>query len=217
MMRINSVPGQIMIRNQTLRDILAQAYKLKEYQIKGPRWLASDHFDVSATKPPGATPDQNREMLRELLKERFHLVMRLDQADKPVYELTTVDSGIKVQPDDGLGSSFTLTWGHLVVRHAKMGEVADVLSNFVDKPVVDRTSAKQAYGFTLDWTPDEFQQEQLATALGIVDQNTLAAPGDKLPPLGTAMREQLGLRLQNGHMPIDFLIVESAARTPDAN
>ena len=80
MMRINSVPGQIMIRNQTLRDILAQAYKLKEYQIKGPRWLASDHFDVSATKPPGATPDQNREMLRELLKERFHLVMRLDQA-----------------------------------------------------------------------------------------------------------------------------------------
>jgi uncharacterized protein (TIGR03435 family) len=141
----------------------------------------------------GATPDQNREMLRELLKERFHLVMRLDQADKPVYELTTVDSGIKVQPDDGLGSSFTLTWGHLVVRHAKMGEVADVLSNFVDKPVVDRTSAKQAYGFTLDWTPDEFQQEQLATALGIVDQNTLAAPGDKLPPLGTAMREQLGV------------------------
>lgn len=74
---IYSIPGRIGIQNRTLREILAEAYKLREFQVKGPDWLADVRLDITALKPPNATPEQTRAMLQQLLTERFKLSARL--------------------------------------------------------------------------------------------------------------------------------------------
>lgn len=76
-MHIYSIPGRIVIQNRTLREILAEAYKLREFQVKGPDWLADVRLDITALKPPNATPEQTRAMLQQLLTERFKLSARL--------------------------------------------------------------------------------------------------------------------------------------------
>ncbi len=56
------------------------------------------------------------------------------------------------------------------------------------------------YDVELRWTPDATQ-----------------APGDDAPPtLATALREQLGLRLEATTQTMDFLVIDSAER-PDEN
>ena len=37
----------------SLVNYLAMAYDVKDYQIVGPDWLASEHFDIAAKRPEG--------------------------------------------------------------------------------------------------------------------------------------------------------------------
>ena len=47
----------------SLRDYLRIAYKVKDYQIQGPDWMASARFDIVAKLPAGATAEQVPEMV----------------------------------------------------------------------------------------------------------------------------------------------------------
>src|SRR5215469_9055889 len=40
-------PGQIMYNNVTLRNVLMNAYDVKDYQISGPSWLGSERYDIT--------------------------------------------------------------------------------------------------------------------------------------------------------------------------
>ena len=51
------------------------AYKLKAYQVIGPDWIKSSHWDIAATLPEGANKDQVPEMMQALLADRFKLEM----------------------------------------------------------------------------------------------------------------------------------------------
>ena len=41
----------------SLKDLIANAYKVKGYQITGPAWLATERFDIVAKMPDGASKD----------------------------------------------------------------------------------------------------------------------------------------------------------------
>jgi uncharacterized protein (TIGR03435 family) len=49
------------------------AYDVKNFQIEGPAWMATERFDITATLPPDTTKEQFRIMLQNLLAERFKL------------------------------------------------------------------------------------------------------------------------------------------------
>src|SRR2546423_10253566 len=53
----------------SLAELIPMAFKLKQYQVSGPDWLASQRFDILAKMPGGATQDQVPEMLQALLAE----------------------------------------------------------------------------------------------------------------------------------------------------
>jgi uncharacterized protein (TIGR03435 family) len=74
------------------------------------------------------------------------------------------------------------------------------MSNMVDRHVLDRTGMAGIYDFDLSFARD------------IPAPN---APQDA-PAVFTAVREQLGLRLETGRGAVDFIVIDKVGRpTPD--
>jgi uncharacterized protein (TIGR03435 family) len=81
----------------TLKQLLAIAYHVKEYQISGPDWISDEHFDIEATIPEGATRDDVPAMLQSLLKERFKLTAHTSTEEHKVLALIVGKSGPKLK------------------------------------------------------------------------------------------------------------------------
>jgi len=80
----------------SLQDLIANAYDLKTYQVKGPDWLATTRFDIVATIPQGASKDDAPKMLQALLLDRFKLEVHRDTSDHPVLALIVGKGGPKL-------------------------------------------------------------------------------------------------------------------------
>lgn len=81
----------------TLKALIIYAYKLRPYQVSGPDWLASEHFDIVARLPEGSTKDDAPAMLRTLLEDRFKLKAHLENKELPVYTLVVGKDGPKLK------------------------------------------------------------------------------------------------------------------------
>ncbi len=66
-------------------------------QIQGPAWIADEKYDIVAKVPPGATKEQLKPMLQNLLEERFKLAVHHTTKQFPVYELTIGKGGSKLK------------------------------------------------------------------------------------------------------------------------
>jgi uncharacterized protein (TIGR03435 family) len=75
---------------------VTQAYDIQYYQLSGPDWIEGERFDVSAKVPEGATKDQFRLMLQNLLGDRFKLVVHRGVKEAQVYDLVVADGGSKL-------------------------------------------------------------------------------------------------------------------------
>src|ERR1700693_3149178 len=81
--------GLYEIRTATMVDLISTAYGVDGDKVfGGPNWLELDRFDVTGKLPAGATPDQQKAMLKALLIERFHLAAHADTKPMPAYLLT---------------------------------------------------------------------------------------------------------------------------------
>jgi len=94
--------GRIAYENVSLRDLLARAYNVKNYQISGPDWLANERYDVNAKIPENTPTEQVPQMLQTLLTERFKMTIRRDQKDFPIYALAVGKDGPKLKESAGL-------------------------------------------------------------------------------------------------------------------
>lgn len=90
-------PGQITYSNVTLKNLMVNAYAVKEYQINGPKWLDSERFDIVAKIPKGATKEEFKLMLQNLLAERFKLTLHHETKDLPMYALVVGKGGSKLK------------------------------------------------------------------------------------------------------------------------
>ena len=99
---IQTQPGGRFLAGSSLKQLVAEAFEVKDYQIEGgPAWLATDYFEVTANAGADATPADVKAMLRMLLRERFGLKTRSETRQAPVYVLTVARS------DGRLGSRLT--------------------------------------------------------------------------------------------------------------
>jgi uncharacterized protein (TIGR03435 family) len=90
-------PGQIRYNNVTLRNVLTQAYDVKDFQISGPAWLGSERYDITAKVPAGTTKEQFRLMLQNLLAERFQVSLHHETKELPMYALVVAKGGVKMK------------------------------------------------------------------------------------------------------------------------
>jgi uncharacterized protein (TIGR03435 family) len=90
-------PDQIAYSNITLMTMLINANDAFPFQIEGPAWLGSEQYDISAKVPSGATKDQFRLMLMNLIVERFHVVLHRESREVAGFELAVARNGSKLK------------------------------------------------------------------------------------------------------------------------
>ncbi len=193
--------GVFRYTNVPLRLLIRQAFERpRGDDVRGgPGWLDSERWDFAARAE--AASANMLPMLRTLLSDRFRLRYHIESEEGAVYALTLARSdrrvGPSLRPSTGsrsyLGSTGVIT-GHAV----SMGDLARLLSGEAGRPVFDGTGLPGTFDIELRWAPSTPSQPE-------------AAPSD-FPDLFTAVREQLGLRLQPSRGQIDRLVIDRVER-----
>jgi uncharacterized protein (TIGR03435 family) len=216
-------------RGVTLDDLIHEAYGIYERDrlSGGPIWADSNKFDVEAKVDSSfesnfatLSLEQRRRMLQTLLADRFGLVIRRVPAVRPIFELVPAKGDPKLKPSkaeelhhnevtgmDGLVMHSDR--GDLEVQGFSMASLAQLLSSYVGRPVIDRTGLTNRYTFALHWTPDDVPVIPSERA-----GNTQPGffPAD--PPgfsISTALQSKLGLNLRSSTGSVETLVVEHAS------
>jgi uncharacterized protein (TIGR03435 family) len=80
----------------SLADLMRIGFRVKQYQIQGPDWMAQQRFEIQAKIPDGVSQDLVPEMLQALLADRFKLTYHRDKKELPVYALIIGKGGLKL-------------------------------------------------------------------------------------------------------------------------
>jgi uncharacterized protein (TIGR03435 family) len=189
----------------------------------GGGYTTADRFDIVAKADGDLTREQLPAALQKLLADRFKLVVHRDTRQLPVYHLVFARTdrrfGPKLRPsdvdcsdvnapaaknDDGTSKCGFRRLPGKATGRATMADLAGrLLNSAVDdhRPVEDHTGLTGTFEFDLEWTP---------AAPVPAD----APPSPAVDPTGaslfTAVREQLGLKLEPGKQSIDILVVDHA-------
>lgn len=229
--------GRFLAPSATTRELVAAAYGVQDNQILGgPGWTGTDRFEVAATTNADVVLGAARAMLRTLLADRFHFAAHVEKRELPVYvlELARQDRRLGAQlrqaaaacspptgprnvpmppppppPPPVAGRVLSLdapplpcpsmvfdnvTSGHWSIRSWPIERLAQRLTGTLGRTVIDRTGLEGAFDIDLTYGAQTPAVES-------------AAPTD-IPALTTAMREQLGLRLDATRAPIDVLVID---------
>ena len=199
--------GELTLGNATLADCLKFAYGLtSDIQLSGPDWISRKGefiFDIVGKAPAGTPRTELLRMLQTLLTERFQLVLRRELRSASYLSLVPDAKGLKLEEADANLSGATPSTfhpGHIDTRGVYLPMFATLLSRFMGQPVIDQTGLTSRYFVKLDWSPD--------------NDNATANAG---PTIYTALREQLGLKLESRKGPLETLVVDAALKTPIAN
>lgn len=223
--------GRYRALNMRLRDLIATAYRVRGFQVVGgPAWVASERFDVEAKAEDAASfgfipkadgtrafPDEPFLMIRELLKDRFKLVVHRETREGPVYALMMIRSGVrgrglrppaddcfKSDPKPPTCEGIRRAPGRLMATSATMAHLATSLSISLQRQVIDRTGLSERFDFNLEFKPIDSAVDPAATPAA-----------EFAPSLLAALDEQLGLKLEAQRAPMDYIVIDSAEPPTD--
>jgi uncharacterized protein (TIGR03435 family) len=239
-----SPSGRFAWSRMTLKQLMGSAYaELPHAQIVGgPGWTDSDRFDIVATSAealqdmgPDGSPRGLFRRLRTLLEDRFRLKTHVESRDLPIYALQTVSStptavgshlrktdidceavlrdaaaGRRPNTPEGQQPPCSMRLGgpgQLMGHAITMDQVGGVLSGRAGRPVVNRTGLAGNFDVDLKWAA-EFPSD--------APLNGAPAPANDGPSIFTAVREQLGLKLEATRARMPVLVIDAAQLpTPD--
>ena len=192
--------GRCVIANARLGHLIGIAYGVGTGSIRsGPEWIARgfDRFDVQAKAegPSTATEAQLREMLQNLLADRFQLRLHRETVERQGFAMVMGKSAPRLHRSDATEPSVRFSPKRVgpisvTIRKGTLAQLAQALSQF--HPVIDQTGLTGEYDVTITW--DDIDG----------------------PPLAAAVQEQLGLRMEPVKVPGTVYVVDSAQK-PKAN
>jgi uncharacterized protein (TIGR03435 family) len=189
--------------------VLEWAYGVREFQVSGaPEWLQREFFDIDARAEHPATEAEMKRMVQALLADRFKLKLHRETKEISVYSLAVGKDGPKLTERESrsiyrpLGDIVTPP-GKLTARGATMALFVQILTDNLDRPVIDETNLTGNYDFDLtyeglSWSPEE---------------------AGSYRPFGAAIFgpiQKLGLKLEPQKSPVEMLVIDSVDR-PSAN
>jgi uncharacterized protein (TIGR03435 family) len=203
-------------RNTTLFDLMVFAYGIHPKQLSGaPSWMESDRFDIVAKPDTPGIPNatQVRSMVQKLIAERFGLEFHRDKKELSAYAITVDKAGVKMakvdSPRGNLPGFSGRGPGAMAARNTTMTEFADFLkARILDLPVVDQTGLTDRYDFTLEWRPDM----PPPSAAGDAPPPALPQNIEERPDILTAMRQQLGLKVETTKAPVEVLVIDKVTK-----
>lgn len=203
--------GRCVITDARLSHLIGIAYGVSMLDLKtSPDWIQRGdlRFNVEAKtdEPLKTTEKQLITMLQNLLVERFQLKFHEEPSQTDGFALTIAKNGPKLKEskseDQAMlfkgpqgenvlkpspGQPFSMT-----ARKTPISTLLNILTLMGDGPGLDKTGLTGEYDFSLSW-----------------DDNTG-------PDVTTALREQLGLRIDKVKVPVSTFVVDSAQK-PTAN
>ena len=222
--------GRVQMTNVTVKRMIQHAYALQDQQIAGgPSWIASEHFDIVAnSEATNLSPQDRWMMVRALLAERFKLKMHTEPREQSVFAL--VMARRDGQPGEHLKKSNTDCKlppapragpidlsvpnqcgvlmggpGRMNFRGVTMEILAAQLSDRVGRSVVDRSGLEGRYDLDVEFSSQPLQA-------GGADAAAADRPASDAASLYTAIREQLGLKLESQKGSIDVTVIDSVER-----
>jgi uncharacterized protein (TIGR03435 family) len=239
---LNADRSQIHISWSSLTDLVNMAYRVRRYQISGPDWLGSDHFDIVAKVPEGFDKKNIPEMLQSMLQDRFKMKSHWEKKEVAVYTLglskpvpnlkesappeaeqhfpTGNINGMRSVIDFGSGSTFAFADNMLDAKKLNMDQFTEWFSNFMDKPVLNNTGLKGYYDFQLKLSLSDFQTmwtwAVMAGGVIVPPQAQPRADGLSLELLPNSLKE-VGFKLERGKGQIDVLVIDSIQKNPTEN
>jgi uncharacterized protein (TIGR03435 family) len=209
-MRFGTRPGgRFVATNIALAQLIRAAFTLQTYQlVNAPAWVGSDRFDISAIGAadldapvvwkPGTPFTPLQQMLQSLLADRFGFVAHRENRESQVYALVLDGAGggtgklapavTPCAPPCGMRTGA----GTVSAHDVPLPQLAELLSQVTGRLVTDATGLSGRFDFELRWRPDSAPEQ---------------APD--APSLFTAIREQLGLRLESRRAPVPVLVVDA--------
>ena len=224
--------GRITGTNVVLAGLIRTIFNIQPYQlVNAPDWLETARFDIEAkadreySAREDAPAPELLAMLRNLLADRFKLVVHRELREMPAYALVNAKTDGTLGPqmrrseidcEAEAARAFaakrggappgqkpivrcriSTNAGRIVGTGTTISELMRRLSAPLGRPVVDRTGLSGSFDLELQWSPDQ----------------TADTPG---PSLFTAIQEHLGLRLESQRAPVEVLVIDRLERlTPD--
>ncbi len=204
--------GRCVIFDARLGHLISIAFGIRNMQWirSSPDWVVTgfDRFNVEAKAedPSHTTQAQLLAMLQALLIERFQMKFHREEIETPGFAIVVGKNGPKFKPSksDKESTKFEMsaegkgvttgkpmlgqptTW---IAQRYSMATLARLLTQMGQLgPVSDKTGLDGVYDFRLSW-----------------DDNAG-------PALGSAIQDQLGLRLEKQKVPVTHFIVDSAKK-----
>jgi uncharacterized protein (TIGR03435 family) len=202
--------------NSDLMIMFMTAYRITDSQVaRAPDWMFLEpRWDVQAKAAGPSTPEQLREMFQSLLADRFKLRFHRETKEMAAYVLTVEKSGPKLKVNDGTDpfSDPVKIGERSDVRIGSGASMSDLCWNMtfnLNAPVVDKTGLAGRYDFTLHPSSPASSlqpQESLEPA-----EPRLEGP-ERNADFITALREQLGLKLEYRKTPVEVFVIDHVER-----
>jgi len=200
-------PDAIRIRGLTLEKILCTLYDLHPASIQAPAWVREVRWDIDGKISDydegldRKTTDKERQRRAQLLIEKlfalkYHYVKKIGD----IYWLVVDKKGIKLKVDAldpdapenrGKVGVWSSSGGRLTGWGMSTHDIAEELSEYTDRPILDRTELGARYDIRLRWLNPEDSD-------------------GSLPYLPEALKEQAGLALMRSKGEVKKFIIDGA-------
>ena len=199
--------------------LIQYAYNIRPFQLfGGPEWIHQDRYEVNAKAASAASDQDMRLMVQSLLEDRFKLIVRKEQREMPVQTLLLARSDGRIgsgllkcedpqNPPPAKPMRIPVGALPFTGRCAGVAAIASGLSTTLGSPVIDKTGITGLWAWSLVFA--QLQPLPPGPARDRADQ-------DPTPSLTTALRDELGLKLESGRGMVDVIVIESVAR-PEEN
>jgi uncharacterized protein (TIGR03435 family) len=212
--------GRVSISHATLRMLIECAFDVQPFQISGgPPWLRDYQcrYEIEALPPSTSqssksnpsTPkaplnQEQREMLQSLLIDRFQLQFHRETGQGPVYLLTLGKGALKLKEVNhesqfewvGSVAGAGINGDGLAGKNISMPVLAQRLSGYLQKPVIDQTGLKGFFDFSYEYATDNAEPDVTSCIL-------------------TSL-QGIGLKLKPSQGPVETIVIDHAEK-PSAN
>lgn len=202
------------------RALIWQAYPGFQADILGlPSWADLERYDITAKVPSDAPPPTEQQriaMFRQLLSDRYkmlaHTEIRVRQAFNLVLDRTDGRLGPNLKPStrqcavptipgserqQALPPCRVTLKGQRFEGETTIGVFAGILRDLVGRPVIDKTNLSGVHYIEFESSAQPF---------------TGTPSRADLPSVFTAVREQLGLRLEATEAQTEILVIDRIER-----